>query len=83
MLASDSNGNAPTSKKVRQIIYQAASFYCSRLQSILRLESNLVGTLRLWLSNLILVACVTLLVEAPYRLLTAGLPLFTTFINVD
>lgn len=51
-LPSDSAGL----KQANQIIYRAASFYFSKLKSLLQTHLNLFGTVRLcWLTNLILV----------------------------
>ncbi|KZS12469.1 Uncharacterized protein APZ42_022571 [Daphnia magna] len=57
-------------KHVNQIICRAASFYFARLKSLLGTDLNLFGTVRLWLTNLVLVAYFTLV---PYFLITAVL----------
>lgn len=69
------SGNVPVLRQTLQVICRAASFYCSRLQSILRRRSSdfsLVGTIRLWLTNLLLVAYITLYL-VPYLLLREGI----------
>ncbi|KAI9562846.1 hypothetical protein GHT06_010301 [Daphnia sinensis] len=57
-------------KQLHHIICRAASFYFARLKSLLGTDLNLFGTVRLWLTNLVLVVYVTLV---PYYLLTAVL----------
>jgi hypothetical protein len=71
--SSDYDRSSPRLKQANQIICQAASFYFSRFQkSILRSDLNLIGTLRLWLTNLAFAAYVTLY-SVPLHLFTGGI----------
>ncbi|XP_057367204.2 uncharacterized protein LOC130688248 [Daphnia carinata] len=57
-------------KQVNHIICRAASYHFARLKSLINTDLNLFGTVRLWLTNLLLVAYFTLV---PYHLLSAVL----------